>query len=126
VVGRALTMIRVSQRQLDALHADRRTAFHDRLRADILAFMADAAPDTPPEEVAARTEAALDRAGGHGMVTEQQITRYAYILAAFPPDHRRREEFAWLGEILDGPGPADARLDQLTGALSRSGPEASR
>ncbi|MCG5239246.1 hypothetical protein [Azospirillum doebereinerae] len=119
-------MIRVSHRQLDALHAERRNAFHDRLRADILAFMGRAAPDTRPEEVTARIAAALGQADGHGMVTEQQITRYAYILAAFPLDHRRREEFAWLGEVLDGPSPADLRLDQVTAALTRTAPETGR
>ncbi|CAO3417931.1 hypothetical protein [Azospirillum doebereinerae] len=119
-------MIRVSHRQLDALHAERRNLFHARLRADVLAFMGRAAPETRPEEVTARIEAALGQADGHGMVTEQQITRYAYILAAFPLDHRTREEFAWLTEVLDGPGPADARLDQITAALTRVPPEASR
>ena len=65
-----------------------------------------------------RIEAALAAAPAHGMETERQITRYVHILAAFPADHARREEFAWLGALLDGPGGADARLDQITAALT--------
>ncbi len=116
-------MLRISDRQQDQLHAARADAFHDRLRAAVAAMMAREAPEIPADEVAARIEAALAAAPAHGMETERQITRYVHILAAFPADHARREEFAWLGALLEGPGldgpsDADARLDQITAALT--------
>ncbi|CAO3459341.1 hypothetical protein [Azospirillum largimobile] len=111
-------MLRISDRQQDQLYATRADAFHDRLRATATAMMAREAPEIPADEVAARIEAALAAAPTHGMETERQITRYVHILAAFPADHARREEFAWLGALLDGPGGADARLDQITAALT--------
>lgn len=111
-------MLRISDRQQDQLHAARADAFHDRLRAAAAAMMAREAPELPAEEVVARIEAALAAASAHGMETERQITRYVHILAAFPADHARREEFSWLGTLLEGPGGADARLDQITAALT--------
>ena len=111
-------MLRISDRQQGQLHAARADAFHDRLRAAAAAMMAREAPEIPAGEVAARIGAALAAAPAHGMETERQITRYVHILAAFPADHARREEFAWLGTLLEGPGDADARLDQITAALT--------
>lgn len=111
-------MLRISDRQKDQLQATRAAAFHARLRSMVAATMAEAAPDVPAAEVAARIDAALARAPAHGMETERQITRYTHILAAFPVDHAHREEFAWLSLLLEGPGGADARLDQITAALT--------
>lgn len=116
-------MLRISDRQQEQLHTARAAAFHARLRAAVTAMMAREAPDVPPDEVAARIDAALAAAPAHGMETERQITRYVHILAAFPLDHARREEFAWLGALLeepglDGTGDADARLDRITAALT--------
>ena len=120
-------MLRISDRQQEQLLAARADAFHDRLRAAAAAMMAREAPDVPAGEVAARIEAALAAAPAHGMETERRITRYVHILAAFPADHARREEFAWLGALLDRPGDADARLDQITAALTATGtPEGAR
>ncbi len=116
-------MLRISDRQQEQLHTARAAAFHARLRAAVTAMMAREAPDVPTDEVTARIDAALATAPAHGMETEQQITRYVHILAAFPLDHARREEFAWLGALLEepgleGPGDADARLDRITAALT--------
>ena len=69
-------------------------------------------------EFSYRLEHVLAMADRYGMLTEQQITRFAYLLLSFPTNFAKCTEYAWLAEVLESPASADERLDCITAALT--------
>ena len=111
-------MLVISAEQFSRLEQRRREAFFRRLRSDVLAFMRQIEPTIPPEQVTVRLDRALAEADRRGMVTEQQLVRYAYLLASFPVDFATHADYGWLAAVLESPVPADERLDSITAALT--------
>ena len=115
-----MTMM-ISDDQFNAMEDQKRRAFYEGLKTDILAFMIGADPSVPTETVEERVDAAFAAADADLMQSEQQITRYSYILAALPLTFREDDTYDWLVGVLKGGGSSDTKLDRITAVLNASG-----
>jgi len=107
--------------QIKAMEDQKNRAFYDDLKTDILAFMIGADPAVPTDTVEERVDAAFKAAEADQMLSEQQITRYSYILAALPLNYREDADYEWMVSVLTGGGSSDAKLDRITAVLNASG-----
>ena len=109
--------MRFDTHQLDSMKKHRHGAFLDRLERDILTFMASAEPNLSPMQVSKRFDLAIETAEADRIETEQDWTRYCYILCALPLDYRSDPAFAWMLDLLGSNESAQERLDRLSAVL---------
>ena len=104
--------------QLERMQRSNGDAFYDQLNANVVTFMAEASPKTPPDELQKRINAARVTAEPDGMLSERDITRYVHLLAALPLDYRDQPETRWLVAILQSSANAEAKLNQISTLLN--------
>jgi len=109
--------MKVQGDQLQQMRGSSEKAFYDKLRDDVLTFMAETAPDVPNEDVHRRIDAARATAAEDRMLTERDIIRYEHLIASLSPEYREAPETAWLTAILRSSDSAEARLDQISTVL---------
>lgn len=111
-------MLSISPQQMHQIEEEKQNVFFQKLRIEVRKFLLDTSHGIVIIDIDTHIDRILDNAIIHNMNTEQQITRYAYFLAAFPIDFRKHSEYAWLTDILESQIPADERLDSITAALT--------
>jgi len=106
-------MLVISEKQLEIMNAVQSSRFQDKLYAEIEQRLSSDLPNVSNTELRARIEYAVNTASQYNFIEEQDVIRYAFLVAVLGTDFHKNPMNNWMMAILHSRKSANARLDQL-------------
>ena len=106
-------MLVISEKQLEIMKAVQSSRFKDKLYTEIEQRLSSDLPNVSSTERGARIEYALNTASQYDFIKEQDIIRYAFLVAVLGTEFNKNPMNNWMIAILHSRQSATARLDQL-------------